>query len=171
MHQPSGRRPGRPRKIIPEIIAKEQPIMSSTETVSVACKVPNGLILRVGAFETITVPVLGGGLRDEKIWRATADQIKINGPKRAMESGDPDSPVADGYALTFGVNADLMAKWMADNADSDIVRNHLIVVNTKREDLKAMTKEGRTARTGLEPMAQGKDPRLPRFDNVEKMVA
>lgn len=180
MRKPSGRRPGRPRKFVPDTISdisKEgnplsNPVAgSSASTVTVACKVPNGLILRLGKMDETSVPVLGGGMRTEKVWRYTGQKIDIKGPKRAVENGDPESPIADGYALTFGVPADQMAKWMEDNADSDVVRNKLIVVHEKRAELKAMTHESRDTRTGLEPMSQTRDRRLPKSSNIEPMVA
>lgn len=144
---------------------------TTAATVTVACKIPNGLILRIGSMETTRVPVLGGGMRDEKKWRWNGAEVQIAGPKRRVESGDPDSPVADGYALTFGVNAEFMARWIAENKDSDIVTKGLILVHEKRDELKAQTFEHRDARTGLEPMAQSDDKRIPKSSKIEKMVA
>ena len=138
-------------------------------TVTVACKVPNGLILRLGTMETSPVPILGGGTRSEKRWRYDGAQVRINGPKRAVEGGDPSSPIANGYALTFGVPSEFMKRWMADNKDSDIVQKGLIVVHEKRDELKAMTAEHRDTRTGLEPMAQDDDKRIPKPSKIEKM--
>jgi hypothetical protein len=136
--------------------------MTSTNTVTVACKVPNGLLLRLGEFRDYDEPVVGGGVRTSKIWRQIGEPIHIKGPKRGMVGDDPFSPNADGYALTFGVPEDFMTKWLDENKDHDLVRNNLIRVSAKTQDLKAMTKESRDVATGLEPLNPKGDARVPK---------
>lgn len=140
--------------------------------VTVACKVPNGLRLRLGKWNEVSRPVMGGGVRVEKEWQPTGDTILIKGPKRGHMIDDPRSPVSDGFALTHGVDADAMAQWLKDNADHDAVVNGLLCVAAKQEDLKAQTKDARDVKTGLEPLTTGprpedRDKRVPK-NNVSK---
>ena len=137
--------------------------MAAANTVTVACKIQNGLRLRGGSFYEVSVPVLGGGLRVEKQWRANGTEVLIKGPGRDPARGDdPSSPNNDGYALTFGVDAEFMEAWLKDNADLDAVKNGLILVHSNKTELKAQTREFRDQRTGLEPLSQAGDPRVPK---------
>ena len=136
------------------------------ETVTVACKYPRGLTIRAGEFRDIQRPAHGGGFVTERQWVPTGRTAYIKGPKRAIPDGDPADPMsasADGYALTFGVDKDIIDQWLADNKDSDIVTSGMIRVNTKASELKAMTREFRDTASGLEPLKQSGDPRVPRM--------
>jgi len=138
-------------------------------TVTVACKYPPGIIMRAGQFVTRQVPVLGGGMRDEKVWQASNKRVEIKGPRRGVTGGDdPASPNNDGYALTFGVDADIVAQWMKDNADSDLVLNGLVIVHGDMKEIKAQTKAGRDQKTGLEPLSPSGDTRVPK--NVSRVT-
>jgi hypothetical protein len=116
-------------------------------TVTVGCKWGPGLNIRIGAFHEITVTDRFGGFRQEKQWRPEKT-IAIKGPnqKGAIQT-------QDGYALTHGVDADEFALWLDANKDLDLVRNGLIEAHEKPNELRAMTREGRETKTGIEPLA------------------
>lgn len=130
--------------------------------VTVACKYPNGLVLRLGDWHDVDVPVMGGGVKTEHQWRASGKQVTINGPRRRGPVDDPMSPLSDGFALTHNVDADFMAKWFEDNKDHDLVRNGLLVYAAKQEDIKSKTRNSRDTRTGMEPLDMSGDRRVPK---------
>ena len=137
-------------------------------TVTVACKYPNGLTLRLGAFHDADEQVMGGGVRTFKQWRENGVRVQINGPRRGVGGDDPSSPNFDGYALTHGVDADYMEAWLEANKDLDLVRNGFIKCHAKASELKAMTRDHRDQRTGLEPLSQKGDARVPKSNLIAK---
>lgn len=133
--------------------------------VTVACKVPNGLLLRIGNWQDYNVSDRFGGTRAEKIWVPVGEPVKINGPARGFGE-PPRHPEQDGFALTHGVDADFFAKWMHDNADLDVVKHGLIKAHEKPMELKAQTREAAHVKSGMEPLeldgGQMVDKRIPR---------
>jgi hypothetical protein len=142
-------------------------------TVSVACKLPSGIILRGFNKVSQQVPVLGMPDKME-----SRDHFVPNG-KQAVIKGNAFSPMtgprghmSGGYALTHGVDADLWASWLQANADSDYVKNNLVFAHAKRDDAVAEAKKMRTVKSGMEPLdmsttiVKGKivtvDQRIPR---------
>lgn len=120
-------------------------------TVTVACKVPNGILLRVFREEKSQEPVLGGGWREVKRSVPVGDPIHISGP--AVPYGEaPKTKIEHGFALTFGVPADVWKVWLEQNADSDMVRNGLIFAQAKDDGAVAKSKEMSGEKSGLEPL-------------------
>lgn len=125
---------------------------TSAETVTVACSLPMGATLYLEqAFES-NEAVVGGGVRTVKQYRKVGDPIHLKGTKNRAGGEDPDSPIADGYALTFGVPKEFMDKFFEQSSDWHPVKNGMIRYASNRPDMKAMTKENANQRTGLEPM-------------------
>jgi hypothetical protein len=117
-------------------------------TVTVACKIPNGLMLQVFVSTDAEEPVMGGGSR--KIKQAhVAQRVRINGPAVPEGRGSP-YPIFYDYALTHGVDADLFAKWLEQNKDSDFVTKGFVKAAAKAFDLEVFAKEHADAKTGLE---------------------
>jgi hypothetical protein len=135
------------------------------DTVTVGCKLPNGLLLRVFKMVEGTEPVLGGGTRKTKTAVQAGETVKING--FALPRGpdfDPDRAhlVVGGCGLTHGVDADFFHEWMGQNKDSDIVKNGLIFAHASSESARAEATEKKAEVSGLEPLRQDRDPRAPR---------
>lgn len=85
--------------------------VSGTDTVTVACKVANGLELPEYVLGEEQEPMFGGGTRTVKVWKPTGRKIVLFGPARATEQMRqgiyPDFQLAGGAALTTGVPRDL----------------------------------------------------------------
>jgi hypothetical protein len=127
-------------------------------TVTVACKLPHGLILRLFRMETRNEPVMGGGTREVQVATQVGEPVVIKG--YAAPFGQvPSVPIEGGYALTPNVDADFWAAWVKQNEDHDAVRNRLIFANEKSESAQRKAKDQTKVRSGLEPI----DPqRLPK---------
>ena len=115
--------------------------------VTIGCKLPSGIHLCIFAMEPAFEPVLGGGMRETK--RAVpVGRVTIRGTGRASD----DPRVVGGYALTPNVDADVWAKWLADNKDADLVKKGLIFAHAKHDSAEAIAREHKNERSGLEPV-------------------
>ena len=145
--------------------------MSGTTTV--ACKIPNGLWLRV--FDQIEQhePVMGGGTRPVKKAILRGEPVRVHGPATPFGEA-PKCLIVGGYAHTPNVDADFFAKWLEQNADHDAVKNGLIFASEKRGYVEGESKASESRRSGLEPIAPGSDPRIPKgnrsVSSVETMT-
>lgn len=133
----------------------------SGETVVVACKMPNGIVMRGFRQKTRVVQVLGGGQRDEKFFEPDGREITILGCSRPV-GGEFRTRVVAGFALTQGVPKDLWDQWSEANAESDLVRNGLIFAYASTAETADAAKDARKVRSGLEPLDPKGDPRRPR---------
>jgi hypothetical protein len=135
-------------------------------TVCVGCKIPNGLVLQIFGSEEVHEPVMGGGSRLVKRAFVT-DRIKLNGPAVAVGKV-PRHEIRHGAGLTYGVDADLFAAWVAQNKGSDLLAKgrELVFTSVKPPDIEAQAKDRVTLKTGLEEI----DPRnLP--DEFKRTIA
>lgn len=146
-------------------------------TVSIACKVPNGLLLRLFDMVEVDVPVMGGGTKTVKEGRprARADgqeiNIKINGPATPFGVA-PKCLIVGGYAITPNVDADIWAEWLSQNKSSDMVKAHMIYAHEKPEYANKMAVERKELQSGMHPLNPERtikngesvpvDPRYPR---------
>lgn len=144
-------------------MATSDTLSKSSSTVTVACKLPHGLVLRLFRMEDYEVPVPGGGTRTEKRAVQKGESIKVNGV--AVPYGKaPTTIISDGYALTTNVPSDFFEEWLRQNAEADYVKNKMIFAKPREEDVKAFAKENAGRRSGLEPI----DPEKPPVRGVAK---
>jgi hypothetical protein len=147
----------------------------SAKTVTVACKLPNGVVLHVDEMVEEHEPVMGGGTRKIQVARRRPETAVINGNAVAVGQ-TPRHQMFMGYAMTPDVDADLWAKWLEQHKDSLMVKNKLIFAMAGRDNIEAKAKEHADQRSGLEPLdptfkvgTNGaiipNDPRYPRSMN------
>lgn len=132
-----------------------------TSTVTVASKMPNGLVLRLFNMEDTMEPVQGGGSRKVKVAREVDGQPRYTIDGVAAEAGKAPraAGVASGFALTPGIPLDFWTAWLEQNKTSDMVVNGLIFASEATRDVRAEAREKKDQRSGLEAI----DPRnLPR---------
>jgi hypothetical protein len=140
------------------------------ETCTVACRHPGGLVLQLYTLEDSVEPAYGGGTRPIKVARKKGAPVVLNGPRlfRGADAQNPPLPVptmSAAHALTHGVSKDFLDAWAAANADSDLLRFHVIFwfASEKLDHVKGRAKDHKDERW-LEPLDvdSGKDPRIPR---------
>ena len=137
-------------------------------TVVVACKITNGLILRL--FEMADTPeVHPNGFRTIQKARQKGDPVKIAGYAHDIMHV-PKAPISGGYALTTGVDADFWEEWLDQNRDADYVRNGLIFAHEKSADVRAQAKEYRARPDNQGPIVPDSDPRIPKRKNRDGKV-
>lgn len=120
-------------------------------TMSVACKIPNGLMLRVFAPDKVMVPVMAGGVKEVTRWRPTTWSQKLNGPAKRMGQ-EVGYQIMHGFGLTHGVDADQFALWLDQNKDTEMVRLGLVFGQAKPDAVIQQTNDHRNELTGLEPI-------------------
>jgi len=128
-------------------------------TVVVACKHPNGMILRLFDMVKVMYDVQGGGKREveEARERPGSKHVVINGPATPF-GGRPKGPIEGGYVLTFGVDAEFFAEWMKQHRDTDYVKNQIIKGYNKEADAVVESRKLESVKTGLEPIDPSRPP-------------
>lgn len=134
----------------------------SGETVTVACKVPNGMRLRLFGHRIVRVPVLGGGVAEEKQAYQIGESIVVNGPKWPVNQPMPDFRIVGNAGITSGVPKEFWDKWVEQNEEHDAYLNRMIFAMPTEDAAVGRAKEEVATRSGAEPMLQDKDPRRPR---------
>lgn len=148
----------------------------SAKTVTVACKLPNGIVLHVDEMVESQEPVMGGGTRTTKVARRLEQTFYVKGNAVPVDMRAKHQITDQGYALTPGVDADFFAKWMEQHKNSQMVKNKLIFSAAGRDEAEGKSVENAKARSGLEPLdpsftvgANGRivpaDPRYPKSLN------
>jgi hypothetical protein len=131
-------------------------VSKSASTVTVACKLPNGLWLQL--WDTQDVPESSPtGTRMIKKAFKKGEPIKLNGC--ALPFGAvPEYPLPGGYALTT-IPADFWAEWVKQNPDSDALANRVIFAHATPSDTDAQAREQARdkVKSGFEPI----DPKNP----------
>ncbi len=129
--------------------------------ITVACKMPHGVICRLHEMVDVEEPLPGGGTKTVKRARPTGSVFKLNGYLKPAVGDEPAPPAAPGaFALTHGVDEDLFNAWMAQNHDLDMIRNGLIFASAKADYVKSKANEReKDVRCGLEPINRSKLPR------------
>jgi hypothetical protein len=137
-------------------------------TVTVACKLPHGLKLRLFNMVETQEPVMGGGFRTVKVAQERPESVTVKGWSHAQNMA-PNAPLVGGYALTQNVDKDLWDAWLAANAQSDVVKNGLIFAHEKSVNVEAEAKEKKDKRCGLERLDPNKLPRgIQKSDHMKK---
>lgn len=134
--------------------------MAGSVTVTVACKLPHGLILRLYDMVDFDEPAAGGGYRTIKRAQPRPGQVVIKG-YLSRYRGASIQPLAESssYALTHGVDKDFFDRWLVDNKDNPAVVNKLIFASDKPETVQGIAREHAKVRTGLEPINPSRLPR------------
>lgn len=129
------------------------------DTVTVACKMPHGLILRIFDWEDFDEPMRDGTMRTGKRARDTGEHFTLRGTWTASagQAYMPNNPaiaelLPGGYALTPGVPKDLWEKWYEQNRESAIVRERIVFAHAVHHTVVSEATQMRQVVTGLEPL-------------------
>lgn len=131
----------------------------SGDKITVACKLPSGLLLRLCRMEDSSEqsPM---GIKTIKVARWYGDQVRINGVAARTNPAPNDSAFAQtgGYALTPGVDREFFEEWLRQNADAEVVRNEIIFAHGSDADVRRHTRDNEKVRSGMEPIDPEKPP-------------
>ena len=137
---------------------------TGTATVTVACKLPHGLICRIHKKDKRMVPVYGGGYKEEEFWSETGEEFILNGNAYPQNEA-PKVPLAHGFALTYGVRKDWWDAWIMQNRLLPAVKNGLIFAHERQGKTEDEAKEKAGVKSGLERLDPKNLP--PEFRKIE----
>ena len=141
---------------------KPAPIQAkgNVDTVYVACKLPNGIVLQIDEMVEHREPVMGGGFKEVKIARRLEQTYVIAGNALDVEkikAGEIDHLVIGGYAITPGIPKDFWDRWYEQHKHMDIVKGGHIKAEGSDASIRDYARDGQKLRSGLEPI----DPNNP----------
>lgn len=158
------RRPTAASSAEPAAPAVHTPRGKGSAVVTVACKIPNGLVLQLCKPTEYPEETRSGTVM-RKRFDKFGERIIVSGPAYPNGNipGFPARPmIVGGYALTPGVNAEFFAEWIAQNAKAPFVANKMIFGFSSLDETKGEAADHREVRSGFEPLALDKDPRMPK---------
>lgn len=137
-------------------------LTTTGDTVVVACKQPNGLILRVFDWVEYEEPNSGG--KTKKIARQSveAGEYEIHGnaiDMAALQRGEVNHRIVGGYGITHGIPKDFWDRWLEENKDSRIVKNGLVLAWPTEQGAVDESRNREKLRSGLEPIDPDRPPR------------
>lgn len=133
--------------------------MSGAATVTVACKMPHGLVLRLFDMVDTPDPQRDGTTKLVKQAKPRLDRVVIKGYAEKYDPSIPPAARGSAFALTHGVDKEFFDEWLRQNKDLDAVKNGLIFASEKRDDAAAKAKEMGKQLCGLEPISRDRLPR------------
>ena len=131
----------------------------AVRTVTVACKIPMGMILQLQEFIEVYQPGPGGSRVVKEAVR-TGPRYTVRG-NRLPFGVIPDFQMTstnNGYALTPGIPKDFWDQWVEQNKMADYVVNKIIFAYEQLADVKACAEEHEKRKSGLEPIDPMKSP-------------
>jgi hypothetical protein len=133
------------------------PAPQYTGTVTVACKLPNGLILRLFKMHDIREQT-PTGVRISQQARQEGQSYTVRGPR--IPFGQlPNFMIIGDYALTPNIPRDFWEEWSRQNEELDCVKNKLIYAHEKQDHVADWAKDHAGTISGLEPIDPEKPPR------------
>lgn len=127
------------------------------EKVTVACKLPNGLVLRVFSMVDKDEHVMGGGVKTTKVAQEFPERVVLNGWSHP-QNHSARHQIEGGFALTPGVDKEFFDLWLDQNKDSDVVRNGLVFSQARTDSAASAARERKDVRSGMERLDPSKLP-------------
>jgi len=121
---------------------------TGTDTVTVACKLPHGLVLRVFQREEVMLPA-GATMIKSEMWAALPESYTVKGNAHPQNEA-PRCLIVDGYAMTPGIPREHWELWLHQNRKHPAVMNGLIFAHGKQADVRAEAHEKKDTKSGLE---------------------
>lgn len=148
----------------------------SATTVTVACKIPHGLVLQL-CKPTKWFEETPNGVRERTRFDKVGTRVFVRGnsyPVGTQAPGFPEKgPMAGGYAMTSGIDADFFDEWLEQNEKNPVVTSGMIFAMPSGADARDKAKEQSALRSGLEPLdttfndkGQSNDRRVPKPNNA-----
>ena len=134
----------------------EQTMESSGETVSIACKIPMGLILHVFKKSITPTKMESGAIRDVEGYDRFGKEYRIYGPSHPQDGG-PHCLIVGDYAITPNIPKEHWDLWFAQHRNDDMVINRMIFANSTSK-VGGQAKEQKDLKSGLERRDPNKLP-------------
>ena len=120
----------------------------SAETVTVACKLPHGIIMHLDEMVDVIEQRPSGSVV-VKMANRLPQEYKLNGAAH-YQNKLPEHTIVGNYGLTFGIPKDFWDEWLKQNEKAEYVKNGLIFAATSERNATAEAKEKKDIVTGFE---------------------
>lgn len=127
-------------------------------TVTIACKLPHGLLLQLQREVEVSEPTQTAPERKVKRWEKTGQSYAVKGFAQHLDAPQVTA-VVGGFALTHGIPADFAKKWFEQNKDHSAVEGGFIFIAETPNDAQSYAEKHAGKKSGFEA-ADPKD--LPR---------
>lgn len=144
----------RKKRELPPHVEAAIAALPESGTITVACKLPNGIILQLFDMVEQEEVTLAGSRTIEKAMPKDMAPVTIKGCSAPHGSA---IMTVGGYALTHGVDAQFFAEWLRQHADSDIVKARLLFAHEDRVYVSDKAEESAKVLSGLQPMVPSED--------------
>lgn len=142
---------------------------SSGRMVTVACKIPNGIILQL-CRETKYWEDTPSGSKERKRFDRAGPRYHVAGPaypNGQAPKGYPERvPTAGGFALTSDIPKEFWDQWLEQNRETSFIVNGQVFAMSTLDSAQGKGREQKDIMTGFEAISQDldpeKDPRLPK---------
>ncbi len=122
---------------------------SAGAKVTVACKLPMGLVLQLWEMHDTRENVSGNNSRMVKEARPVGEAVTVRGCSTPFGI---QKPLVGGYALTPNVDKDFFDEWLRQNAEHPAVKNGMIFAHESRDKVEGTAMELKDRKSGLEPL-------------------
>lgn len=157
---------GRPKPKLPAHVEAAIAALPESGTVTLACKLPNGIILQLFDMVEQEEVTLAGSRTINKAMPKDLEPVHIKGCSAPHGAA---IMTIGGYALTHNVDAQFFAEWMRQHADSDILRARLLFAHEDRVYVEDKATESTGVLSGLQPMNKSEDGGDIRDPNRKKL--
>lgn len=138
--------------------------VTGTDTVTVICKIPQGIVIQMYEFRERESVIQGGTQKEKKAYPLEGKSFKINGPAHGQMEG-PRCRIASGFALTEDVPADIWEGWYEQSGKHlAACQNGLLLAFSNTGKALGAAKEHKGEKSGLERLNPAALPVVdPRF--------
>lgn len=136
----------------------------ATGFVTVACKIPQGLILQL-CQRTTYFEDTPSGTRERVRFDKCGKRYVARGtsyPNNPPAGYAPRPIMIGGYALTQNIPADFWEEWQEQNRASAFIENHMLFAFPSLADVRSAALEHKDVVSGFEPIIPDKDWRIPK---------
>jgi hypothetical protein len=143
-----------PRK--PVVVHDDGP-QTGTDTVTIGCKWPNGIVMQLYDVIEETIFVNGVAVKENRsVVREDAPTFVLNG--FSVDLGEmaqgipPEHQIVGGYGLTHGIPRDFAEEWFKQNSQLSLVKNRLIFMEANEQRGRSHAKELKSLQCGIQPI-------------------
>lgn len=136
------------------------PRSRSGEKVTVACKLPNGVVMQLFKKGEFRMAMPGGHFEVAEQSVPDPDHPPITAVGWRGTDGKLAHGTIGGYGLTPNVPLEFWEKWLEQNKGTQIVVNRLIFAHGSHDHISGQAKEQKALRSGLEPLDMKRETKI-----------
>ena len=138
------------------VVRNDEPA-SGTDTVTIGCKWPNGIVMRLYDILEEEINIQGRMVKENHaVLNPDYPEYVLNGfsiDLEKMAGGiPPEHQIVGGYGLTHGIPRDFAEKWFEQNRQSSMVKNKLVFMASSEQNARSQARDQASLKSGIEPI-------------------